>query len=113
MSLPRAGPATFCRWLRLESTDGAQVRKRNMGSNGANSRGVSGVDIVVSRLHRLVPTFRSSNQTWCCDRCRDAALVQDRAVALKHAPPIGVPQTDLPELVSRHADPFPRFAGQS
>jgi len=52
----------------------------------------------VSRLNRLLTTFGSPDQTWCCERCRAAAFAAEHTVSWKHVLHPGETHTDLPEL---------------
>jgi len=59
----------------------------------------------VSRLNRLLATLGPPDRTWCCDRCRNAALVAQHDIGMKHSLHPGESHTDLPELEPEEADP--------
>jgi len=66
--------------------------------SGASGMASSSVGDDVSRLNRLLNSLGPSDRTWCCDRCRQAALAEHHAIAWKHPLQPGEPHSDLPEL---------------
>jgi hypothetical protein len=65
---------------------------------GASGTAFWSVGDDVSRLNRLLTSLGPSDRTWCCDRCRDAALAEHHAIAWKHPLHPGEAHSDLPEL---------------
>ncbi|HYT12687.1 MAG TPA: hypothetical protein VEL12_07855 [Candidatus Nitrosopolaris sp.] len=59
----------------------------------------------MSRLNRLLASLGPSDRTWCCERCRNAALAEHHAITWKHLLHPGEPHSDLPELESNEGDP--------
>jgi len=52
----------------------------------------------VSRLNRLLTSFGPPDRTWCCERCREAAIAEHHTIDWKHPLHPGEPHSDLPEL---------------
>ena len=57
----------------------------------------------MSPLNRLLASFGPLDRTWCCERCREAALAEHHTIAWKHPLNPDEPHSDLPELEPREA----------